>query len=503
MLFLDPAFLFAFLPIVLLAERLTRNTSAFCRLSVLTASGMVFYAAWSLPYLFLLLGSIATNYGISTWMVRLADAGSQNRAKAVLWCGVSGNLLLLGVFKYADFFLSNVGVSLAVTWILPLAISFYTFQQIAFLIDTHRRRFIPPSLPEYAAFVLFFPQLIAGPIVNYKDIRFDLSAFAKSLSRPAYFTACLYLLVGLAKKLLIADPLGQFLAEQHLVMSAGEYNPLLSLLTILAYGLQLYFDFSAYGDMAIGLGYAFGIRLPINFNAPYKASNIADFWRRWHITLGAFLRDYLYIPLGGSRAGTGRRLLNLNIVMLLGGLWHGAAWGYVLWGALHGLALTLYQGFTLLVGWLRRHKKLQGFLVSPWLSQVTHALALSLTVSFVFLAWAPFYTEDVSDALMLWQSAFAYEGSIVENARSLYALYGIQIGDVLIDIVVGLSIVFIMPTSHALVGRVTARWQQLEDSRIQRAIAHPAMVIVYVPAIMVFAKTLLTGPVAAFLYFQF
>lgn len=503
MLFVEPLFLFLFLPLVLLAERLTRGAKPEHRLFVITASGALFYAAWSWMYLLLLLAAIGCNHRVSLSIAHDVVTGKKRRAKRSLVMAVTGNLFLLGVFKYADFFLDAVDAGMALNLILPLAISFYTFQQIAYVVDVYRKTIKPPRLLTYASYVLFFPQLIAGPIVNYRDVRRDLMRFAITRSAIRYDLALAYFAVGMAKKLLIADPFGTFLGQQQLVMSVGETTPLLSVLTILAYGLQLYFDFSAYGDMALGLGFAFGIRLPINFNAPYKSLNIAAFWRHWHITLGRFLRDYLYIPLGGSRAGAGRTLLNLNIVMLLGGLWHGAAWGYVLWGALHGLALTIHQGYCLLVGLLRRHGKIQVFPASPWVSQVSNALAISLTVTFVFLAWVPFYTESVSDALLLWLSAFSYEGSIVDNADTLHALYGIEIGDVLIDIVVGLALVFFMPTSHELVERVVTRWQRLKGGRIQRGLAHPVMAVVYVPATMVLAKSLLAGPVAAFLYFQF
>ena len=503
MLFVEPLFIFVFLPLVLLAERLTRGTKPEYRLFVITASGALFYAAWSWMYLLLLLAAIGCNHRVSLHIYRDVVTGRKARARRILVAAVGGNLLLLGIFKYADFFLENVATGMALNLILPLAISFYTFQQIAFVVDTYRQTVRPPSLLTYASYVLFFPQLIAGPIVNYRDVRFSLARFALSRSALRYDLALLYFVIGLGKKLLIADPLGDFLAQQQLVMSVGETTPLLSLLTMLAYGLQLYFDFSAYGDMALGLGFAFGIRLPINFDAPYKSTNIAMFWRHWHITLGRFLRDYLYIPLGGSRAGTRRTLLNLNIVMLLGGLWHGAAWGYVLWGALHGLALTIHQLFIRSTCWIRRHGTFQVFPASPWVNQVTNAMAIAITVSFVFLAWVPFYTESIDNAVMIWRSMAAYQGSIVDNATALHAQYGIEIGDVLIDIVVGLTLVFFMPTSHSLVERIVTRWQTLSGSRIQRGLAHPVMAVVYVPAIMVFAKNLLAGQVAAFLYFQF
>jgi D-alanyl-lipoteichoic acid acyltransferase DltB (MBOAT superfamily) len=502
MLFVEPVFLFVFLPLVLLAERLTRNTGHMTRSTLLVASGAIFYGAWSWKYLCLLFLAILCNFGISRLINRDVVKGNIPQAKILLAVAVIGNLSLLALFKYLDFFLSSVGVESSLNLILPLAISFYTFQQVAYVVDVYRQEVKPPAIMTYFSFVLFFPQLIAGPIVNYKDVKRDLCRFQQSRSLNRYDLALPYLIIGLGKKLLIADPLGGFLAQQQLVMSIGESTPLLSILTILAYGLQLYFDFSAYGDLALALGFALGIRLPINFDAPYKSRNIAEFWRRWHITLGRFLRDYLYIPLGGSRGTLNRTMLNLMIVMLLGGLWHGAAWGYVLWGALHGGALVLHQSLIQFRNYLGRRN---GTIASKpdWVVQLNNGFSILFTASFVLLAWVPFYTESISDALMLWSSAFSYSGEMIENANTLYERYGIEVGMLLVNITIGLALVFFTPTSHELVNFCVRRWQKLEGGTIHNVLAHPLMLFVYTPIIMIVGKSLLVGPVAAFLYFQF
>lgn len=502
MLFVEPVFLFVFLPLVMLAERISRNTGVTTRSTLLVTSGILFYAAWSWKYLCLLLVAIVCNFGMSKLIHHDVVKGNVNQAKLLLCVAVMGNLFLLAIFKYLDFFLISFGFNSTLNLILPLAISFYTFQQVAYIVDVYRQEIKPPALMKYCSFILFFPQLIAGPIVNFKDVSRDLSQFEKSRNLVRYDLAIPYILIGLGKKLLIADPLGVFLAQQQLVMSIGETTPLLSILTILAYGLQLYFDFSAYGDLALGLGFALGIRLPINFDSPYKSVNIAEFWRKWHITLGRFLRDYLYIPLGGSRGSLKRTLLNLITVMLLGGLWHGAAWGYVLWGALHGFALTLYQLYKHFIhNLIHKHIK---FANKPlWLSQTSNGLSNVLTVSFVFLAWVPFYTEGVSDALMIWSSIFSYDGNVIVNANALYELYGIEIGEVLLNITLGFTLVFFTPTSHELVSYSVRQWKSMEGSFFYSVLRHPLMLAIYTPIVMIAGKSLIVGPVAAFLYFQF
>jgi D-alanyl-lipoteichoic acid acyltransferase DltB (MBOAT superfamily) len=280
----------------------------------------------------------------------------------MLLAGAVGvNLLLLGYFKYANFFADNLnhfaGTSLSIGQIiLPLGISFFTFTQIAFLVDTYQGKVKEFNFVHYALFVTYFPHLIAGPVLHHKEM---MPQFAKRnvchLNWDNVAVGLSIFVLGLAKKVLIADSLAEFATPIFSAVAAGG-QPMLfeAWIGALAYTLQLYFDFSAYSDMAIGISLMFNVRLPMNFNSPYKATSIIDFWRRWHMTLSRFLRDYLYIPLGGSRHGKAQRYLNLMITMLLGGLWHGAGWTFVIWGGLHGFYLMInhsWRGFKEKMGW--------------------------------------------------------------------------------------------------------------------------------------------------------
>jgi D-alanyl-lipoteichoic acid acyltransferase DltB (MBOAT superfamily) len=362
-LFNSTVFLFGFLPITLVgffvvARRFGANPAK----AWLASSSLFFYGWWNPIYLPLLIGSMAVNYGIGSYLqsarvrewikeavaVWPGQADSMKVRRHVLIAGLVFNIGLLAYFKYTDFFIDTAnevaGTHLPLFHIvLPLGISFFTFQKIAYLVDSYQGKQGRPSFLDYSLFVGFFPQLIAGPIVHptevlpqfeRKDIyRFRLTRFMAALS---------VFLLGLAKKVLLADTFGSY---ADIVFAGAAHGAQLTFFEAwvgaLAYTLQLYFDFSGYSDMAIGLGRMFGIELPLNFNSPYKSRSISEFWRRWHMTLSRFLRDYVYIPLGGNRKGEARRNVNLMATMLLGGLWHGAAWTFVLWGGLHGAMLVV------------------------------------------------------------------------------------------------------------------------------------------------------------------
>jgi alginate O-acetyltransferase complex protein AlgI len=344
MLFTTHIFLFGFLPITLAGFWALRSTHL--RLAFLALASYVFYAWWDWRFLPLMLASTTTDYVAALLLSRTDDPRSRH---ALLVVALSINLGLLAVFKYAGFFLdSGNGLSAlvgggrpfpALALVLPIGISFYTFNSISYTIYVYRRK-IPAdrNLLRYATFVALFPHLIAGPIVRYSAIRSQLERLAPRLTGDLATSGLTFLACGLVKKLLVADNLAPtvdrlFAAHAHLGMASAW-------VAALGYSLQLYFDFSGYSDMAVGLALLLGVRFPRNFDSPFRATSIADFWRRWHISLSTFLRDYLFIPLGGSR---GRPLFvarNLAIVMLLGGLWHGAAWTFVVWGAIHGVLLA-------------------------------------------------------------------------------------------------------------------------------------------------------------------
>lgn len=339
MLFNSYIFLFAFLPATLLAFHLLRRVSWAAALAAVAALSLIFYASWDPRYLALLVPSLVINY----WFGELI---ARTRNRWWLAFGIAANLAVIGWFKYSNFFYVTVtGGAEAPDFLrdiaLPLGISFITFQKIAYLVDVWRGYPKATSFLRFAFFVLFFPQLIAGPIVLFRNLDRQVGKGPRPgawYRAGAYFGVVLFT-IGLFKKVVFADSLGYF-ADQLFEFAA---NPTFELrasdawLAAFTYSLQLYFDFSAYSDMAIGLGWMFGFRLPTNFNSPYQAASIIEFWRRWHMTLTAFFREYVYIPLGGNRRGPARQALFVAVVFLLTGLWHGAGWTFVTWGVIHGV----------------------------------------------------------------------------------------------------------------------------------------------------------------------
>jgi D-alanyl-lipoteichoic acid acyltransferase DltB (MBOAT superfamily) len=382
MLFNSGIFIFVFLPVVLLVfflfGRLRGREPA---MAWLTLASLFFYAWWNPLYLPLLLVSILANYACG-WLLNRLPADRPVRKRAVLAAGIVFNLGLLGYFKYAAFFVRAVNGLAQQSWpapaiVLPLAISFYTFQQLAYLVDAYRGATREHNFLHYTLFVTYYPQLIAGPIVHHKEVlpQFNDSQAFRYDARNMAVGLTVFAL-GLAKKTLIADNVSVYSTPVFNAAAAGGAVTLPEAWCgALAYAFQIYFDFSGYSDMAIGLGKMCGIDLPLNFNSPYKAGNIIEFWQRWHMTLSRFLRDYLYIPLGGNRRGKLRRYLNLMITMVLGGLWHGAGWTFVLWGTLHGLYLAVNHGWRYVVGRLPNRRWTEG--VGPrWLARLITFLAV-------------------------------------------------------------------------------------------------------------------------------
>lgn len=381
MLFSSFEFLLIFLPLVVagyyLAARLLPRWGA---LGFLTLASLAFYGYWEWRYLLLLVPSIAVNFALG----RLIAANrTANMAKPLLIVGVILNLTLIALFKYADFLASAAATVLGtehMPWriVLPLGISFFTFQQIAYLVDCHRDRDAERSAINYALFVTFFAQLIAGPIVHHKSMLPQFRLEGATRPHAARIAGGLmWLSFGLFKKVVIADTLSPWVSSAF--DGTGGISTAGAWAGALAYSLQIYFDFSGYSDMAIGLGLLFNIRLPENFNSPYKSLSIVDFWRRWHMTLSAFLRDYVYIPLGGNRKGPSRRYVNLLLTMLIGGLWHGAAWTFVVWGGLHGLYLCVNHAWSKF-----------GF-------PLPRAVSWLLTMLGVIVAWVLFRAVPIGD----------------------------------------------------------------------------------------------------------
>ncbi|MEA2795390.1 MAG: alginate O-acetyltransferase complex protein AlgI [Bradyrhizobium sp.] len=341
MLFSSYTFLFQFLPATVLAFAAARRHSARAGIMVLAGASLFFYGAWQPVYLLLLIVSIAVNFALG---LRMEDP---LRRRAIGTFGVALNLAVLCYFKYTNFVFDSLntltGAPLPfVNIVLPLGISFFTFQQIAYLVDVMRGAKVERDIVSFTLFVSFFPHLIAGPLVHHAEM---IPQFKRGRTGRSAVLAARGLAIfaaGLFKKVVIADNLAQFVSPVFAHLDAGGgVTTSWAWLATLAYSLQIYFDFSGYSDMAIGLALLFGIRLPVNFRSPYRAISIIEFWRRWHITLSRFLRDYLYIPLGGNRLGEQRRYLNLLVTMLLGGLWHGAGWNFLVWGGLHGVYLCI------------------------------------------------------------------------------------------------------------------------------------------------------------------
>ena len=343
MLFNSYQFIFGFLPAVCISYFVVaRFWGIRAGVLVLVVGSLFFYGWWNERYLWILLLSIGCNAGFAVALIR----GEPKQRLWILLVGLGFNLLLLGYFKYAAFVAQNVSALLGVDWHiaqqpLPLGISFFTFQKIAFLVDAYLGGVVSFDLLHYSLFVTFFPQLIAGPIVRHNEIMPQFETLPRRPRASDFAIGGSIFAIGLFKKVCLADLSAMWVNPVFSAAASGAPIGFVEAwVAALAYSFQLYFDFSGYSDMAIGLARLFGIVLPINFYSPYKSVNIIDFWRRWHITLSRFLRDFLYIPLGGNRHGVARRYLNLAVTMLLGGLWHGAGWTFVLWGAFHGLMLA-------------------------------------------------------------------------------------------------------------------------------------------------------------------
>ncbi len=389
MLFNSYVFLFAFLPVTLLGFHLIGKQGHHrVAISWLVGASLFFYGWWNPAYLGLILGSILFNYAVG-----VALLGRPN--KLTLFLGVAANLGVLGYFKYANFFIDNinslVGSDIILEQIiLPLGISFFTFQQITYLVDAYRGETREYNFLHYCLFVTFFPQLIAGPIVHHKEM---LPQFAKDalhgLKSKNLAVGFTIFIIGLFKKVVLADGIAVHATS---VFDGAENGVYLTFFEAwggaLAYSFQLYFDFSGYSDMAIGLARMFGIRLPLNFNSPYKAISIIDFWRRWHITLSRFLRDYLYIPLGGNRKGETRRFTNLMITMLLGGLWHGAGWNFILFGLAHGTYIVICGAWVKVKKSISNNRIIKSTVAANSIGRVITFLA-------VVLAFVPFRAESM------------------------------------------------------------------------------------------------------------
>lgn len=406
MLFNSYEFIFIFLPITFFVyfylnkKRLTEASKGF-----LVFSSLFFYSWWNIAYLPLILSSMLFNYVVGNTLAKSIESGKRTGKriprKSVLTIGIIANLGLLGYFKYSDFLIENINYALdtdtpLLNLALPLAISFFTFQQIAYLVDSYRRETKEYDFLNYAIFVTFFPQLIAGPIVHHKEMMPQFANLRTKVINYKNIALGLFIFsIGLFKKVVIADSFAVWANAGF--DTATTLNLFEAWATSLSYTFQLYFDFSGYTDMAIGLALLFNIKIPINFNSPYKALNIQDFWRRWHITLSRFLKDYIYIPLGGNKQGSVRTYTNLMATFILGGIWHGAGWTFVFWGVLHGLALVIHRLWSQL-----------GIKLWTW-------LAWLITFNFVNISWVFFRAKEWGDAIKVISGMAGLSGIVFKS----------------------------------------------------------------------------------------
>ncbi len=375
MLFNTYQFIFIFLiPTVIIYLSIPREF----KIKFLILVSTIFYSLWSVEHLLILLSSIIINY----FLARKLENSILNQ-RFLLFAIISLNLLPLIYYKYSLFLTFSESSP-----ILPLAISFFTFQQIAFQFDIYKKKQQVKSFEEYLFFILFFPQLVAGPIVHYKELIPQTKEKNWGEYQKDYFNMGIILFsIGLFKKVVLADnlaPIANYAFAN--IETISNYDAWLG---IFAYTFQIYFDFSGYSDMAIGLALFFGIKLPINFNSPYKARNIIEFWRNWHITLSNFLRDHIYIPLGGNRVTLPKQAINILITMAIGGIWHGSGWTFIIWGILHGLILIISHRFN----WFK--------IPSP--------IAIFLTFFSVLLLWVIFRADNLSDALSYYTILFNFQ----------------------------------------------------------------------------------------------
>ena len=495
MLFNSYSFIFLFLPVVLVGFfQLGRIHHAYAAAWLALAS-LFFYGYWNPAYIGLLLGSIVGNYGFGMWIAKAGVRQEDRRKKHLLIAAITLNLALLAYYKYANFFLSSanslVGTNLSLgEIILPLGISFFTFTQIAFLVDTYQGKVKEYNFIHYLLFVTYFPHLIAGPVLHHKDM---MPQFARTSTYHINWdngaTGLLLFTLGLCKKVLWADSLAPYATAIFDGVNHG--MTIGTLPTIyeawsgaLAYTLQIYFDFSGYTDMALGIALMFNIRLPINFNSPYKSTSIIDFWRRWHITLSTFLRDYLYIPLGGNRHGKLRRYGNLLATMLLGGLWHGAGWTFVLWGALHGAYLVINNLWRELVA--ERYLRW----VPGWIGTLAGG---ALTFTAVVAAWVVFRADNMAQAMVMLNAMFGIDARPIAfdavRHGNLLLITDMSGRDLLRLLLPGLLWVWLLPNS--------TRVRFIKGSAILTA-AQIALVLY-----MLFVAIDQFGNYSPFLYFQF
>lgn len=477
MIFNSFEFIFLFLPIVLAVYFILGRYHIPSAKAWLLVTSLYFYAYWNPKYLPIVLVSMVMNYLVG-WF--LGKNYKQSTRKWILTLGIAFNIALLGYFKYFDFFITTtnsvLGTNLPLqNLLLPLAISFYTFTQIAYLVDSYRNETKELNFLNYGLFVTFFPHLIAGPIVHHSDI---MPPFSEKKTYKINFDniakGTVIFVIGLFKKVVIADYFADYANKGYATVDTLSFVD--SWITSLSYTFQLYFDFSGYSDMAIGLALLFNIRFPVNFNSPYKALDIQDFWRRWHMTLSGFLTKYLYIPLGGNRKGTILTYVNIFLVFFISGLWHGAGWTFIIWGTMHGLASIVN----------RLWKNAGMALPRP--------IAWLVTFLFVHIAWVFFRATSVAEAATMLKKMIGMEGvKFPTNWEFLSPLFNVQYVQLslfetttVLALIIGMFISTVIPNSTQLSDRMKT-----------------SLPVAILTAVVLFYCVMQLQQVSAFLYFNF
>jgi len=497
-LFNSYMFIFVFIPLTLLLTGMARRFVGLRAASgVLVAASLFFYAYHDIRLLGLIGGSIIANY-ILTDFIRKAEG---RKRYWLTFMGVALNLALLAYFKYTNFFFDNVealtGANFNLAKIaLPIGISFFTFQQVAYCTDTYSGKIKERGFLSYALFVAFFPQLIAGPIVHHGQVikQYSADSFARINWENILIGTAIFGL-GLFSKKIIADSFAGYATPFFVAVDNDTVISFVdSWKASLSYTFQIYFDFAGYSTMAVGLGRMFGVKLPINFFSPYKSVNITDFWRRWHITLSTFLRDYLYIPLGGNRKGKLRRYVNLAATMVLGGLWHGANWNFVIWGSLHGIYLVInhgWQGLTKRNPIARAIKNLPGFTVLAWL----------ITFLAVVIAWVGFRAMTLQGNLSMLGSMFgaqglgAFKADIIATDIKLW-----------IFMAIGFLITLGMPNMAQIFSKVRATYEEVEPAKafgLIKIVYSPTLLWTIIMAAIAGVAVFYLSPTTEFLYWAF
>ena len=511
MLFNSFSFLFLYLPLVLAGYALLARWRPRWATGWLALASLFFYGYWDARYLPLLMASIVFNYLAARRIVAAAPASR----KRWLVLALMANLLLLGYYKYANFFLDSVNALVHTGlhgWavVLPIGISFFTFTQIAFLVDSYQGKVKESRFIHYLLFVTYFPHLIAGPVLHHKEMmpQFEQDATYRPQAANVAVGLAIFAL-GLAKKVLLADNLAAY--ANPLFAAPNAPSLLLAWGGVLAYSFQLYFDFSGYSDMANGLSRVFGIRLPLNFNSPYKSANIIEFWRRWHMTLSRFLRDYLYIALGGNRHGPARRHANLMATMVLGGLWHGAGFNFIVWGLLHGVYLMLNHAWVALAARLGLARRGPAWKLA----------GVAVTFGAVCVAWVFFRATDIGRAATIVQGMFGAYGVALPDSvgnhlgalRTTLERAGIGFymggGTRFIQtwswVAAGAALAFYFPNTQQIMGRYDPAldYDAARDGSAGRLAWRPARRWAAWAGVLCLASLLSLSRPAEFLYFQF